>query len=95
MGCHSLLQGIFPTKGSHPSLLRLLHHRQILYCLAHTSYSINICSVGEWKFLAALLTLGHSRPDEPGTCGWVQPDVHAHVASLPELCFHFVTDLRF
>ena len=25
VGCHALLQGIFPTQGSNPSLLRLLH----------------------------------------------------------------------
>ena len=25
MGCHFLLQGIFPTQGSNPCLLRLLH----------------------------------------------------------------------
>ena len=25
VGCHTLLQGIFPTQGSNPSLLRLLH----------------------------------------------------------------------
>ena len=25
MGCHFLLLGVFPTQGSHPSLLRLLH----------------------------------------------------------------------
>ena len=25
MGCHALLQGIFPTQGSNPSLLCLLH----------------------------------------------------------------------
>ena len=31
-GCHSLLQGIFPTKGLN---LGLLHCRQILYCLSH------------------------------------------------------------
>ena len=30
VGCHSLLQGIFPTQGSNPDLL---HCRQILYCL--------------------------------------------------------------
>ena len=30
VGCHSLLQGIFSTHGSNPSLL---HHRQILYHL--------------------------------------------------------------
>ena len=30
-GLHALLQGIFPTKGLNPHLLRLLHGRQILY----------------------------------------------------------------
>ena len=34
VGCHGLLQGIFPTQGSNPRLLRLLHCRQILYCWA-------------------------------------------------------------
>ena len=33
MGCHFLLQGIFPTQGSNPHLLCLLHCRQILYHL--------------------------------------------------------------
>ena len=32
MGCHALLQGIFPTQGSN---LGLLHCRQILYHLSH------------------------------------------------------------
>ena len=32
VGCHALLQGIFPTQGSN---LRLLHCRQILYCLSY------------------------------------------------------------
>ena len=32
VGCHSLLQGIFPTQGSNPGLLRC---RQTLYCLSH------------------------------------------------------------
>ena len=32
VGCHALLQGIFPTQGSNPSLL---HCRQILYQLSH------------------------------------------------------------
>ena len=32
MGCHFLLQGIFPTQGSNPDLL---HCRQILYLLSH------------------------------------------------------------
>ena len=32
MGCHSLLQEIFPTQGSNSGLL---HCRQILYCLSY------------------------------------------------------------
>ena len=32
VGCHSLLQGIFPTQGSN---LGFLHCRQTLYCLSH------------------------------------------------------------
>ena len=32
MGCHALLQGIFPTQGSNP---RLPHWRRILYHLSH------------------------------------------------------------
>ena len=31
VGCYFLLQGIFPTQGSNPCLLYLLHCRQILY----------------------------------------------------------------
>ena len=32
VGCHALLQGIFPTQGSNPGLL---YHRWTLYCLSH------------------------------------------------------------
>ena len=31
VGCHFLLQGIFPTQASNPHLLHLLHWRQIRY----------------------------------------------------------------
>ena len=31
VGCHALLQGIFLTQESNPSVLRLLHFRLILY----------------------------------------------------------------
>ena len=34
-GCHFLLQGIFPTQISNPSLLCLLHCRRILYLLSY------------------------------------------------------------
>ena len=35
VGCHALLQGIFPTQGSNPYLLYLLHCRRVLYPLGH------------------------------------------------------------
>ena len=35
MGCHFLLQGIFPTQGSNLHLLQLLHCRWILYHQGH------------------------------------------------------------
>ena len=35
VGCHALLQGIFPTQGSNLHLLCLLRCRQILYLLSH------------------------------------------------------------
>ena len=34
VGCHALLQGMFPTVGSNPLLLCLLHCRPVLYCWA-------------------------------------------------------------
>ena len=34
VGCHALLQGIFPTQGSKPGLPSC---RRILYCLSHHS----------------------------------------------------------
>ena len=35
VGCHALLQGSFPTQGSNPRLLQLLHCRQILLPLSY------------------------------------------------------------
>ena len=32
VGCHALLQGIFPTQGLNPGLC---HWKQIVYCLSH------------------------------------------------------------
>ena len=35
VGCHALLQGIFPTEGSNPPHLCLVHCRWLLYLLSH------------------------------------------------------------
>ena len=39
VGCHFLLQGIFPTQGLNLHLLCLLHSRQSLYLLSHQGSS--------------------------------------------------------
>ena len=43
VGCHALLQGIFPTQGSNPGLL---HCRQLLYHLSH-----------HWIYILSILLL--------------------------------------
>ena len=40
VGCHALLQGIFPTQGLNPGLF---HCRQILYCLSHQGSPMCVC----------------------------------------------------
>ena len=40
VGCHSFLQGIFPTQGSN---LGLSHHRQVLYHLSHQGSPAPLC----------------------------------------------------
>ena len=47
VGCHFLLQGIFPTQESNLSLLSLLHCRWILYCQVN---DINLFSFDEKGF---------------------------------------------
>ena len=45
VGCHALLRGIFPTKGSNPGLL---HCGQIHYCLSHQgSHLYTLRGVGD------------------------------------------------
>ena len=46
MGCHFLLQGIFPTQGSNPGLP---HYRQTLCCLSHQALPRNIKSLKKKK----------------------------------------------
>ena len=38
VGCHALLQGIFPTQGLNPCLLCLLHWQEVLYHLCHLGW---------------------------------------------------------
>ena len=43
VGCHFLLQRIFPIQGSNPHLLCLLHCRRVLYQLSHRGSPQNLC----------------------------------------------------
>ena len=43
VGCHALFQGIFPTQGSNPCFLYLLHCRQILHPLSHLGSPVSPC----------------------------------------------------
>ena len=49
MGCHFLLQGIFPTQGLNPGLL---HCRQTLYRLSHqgSPHLSRVCVKKAWSF---------------------------------------------
>ena len=48
--CHFLCQGIFPTQGSNPSLMRLLNLRQILYHWASEDSCLeNPMDRGTWQ----------------------------------------------
>ena len=57
VGCHALLQGIFPTQGSNPGLPCC---RQILYHLSHQGSP----RIREW--VAYLFSRGSLRPHIPG-----------------------------
>ena len=70
MGCHFLLQRIFPTQGLN---LGLLHCRQTLYHLSHKQVHINpskslvtlYISICTLCFLVSLLQEGEQKPDVP------------------------------
>ena len=55
VGCHALLQGIFPTQGSNPGLL---HCRQILYWLCHQGTLNELMN----RWIRASLSMEFSRP---------------------------------
>ena len=68
VGCHFLLQGIFPTQGSNPGLL---HCRQMLYHLSHQGRLWRLMEVSSHRLdwlLTQLLVLLPSM--ENGGWGW-------------------------
>ena len=57
MGCHFLLQGIFPTQGSNPGFL---HCKQMLYSLGHQGNLLEYLT--HLKYLSHYLKDSHSDP---------------------------------
>ena len=76
VGCHALLQGIFPTQGLNPGLL---HCRQILYCLnqqgsptVDRSWKTNLITFVSQNLLTALILGSQGLPAEaPNTGRWM------------------------
>ena len=61
MGCHVLLQGIFPTPGQNPHLLCLLRRRQALHHRCHLGSSLHLLATGmHTKLLGS--SLGNGLP---------------------------------
>ena len=55
VGCHLLLQGMFPTQGMHPHFLCLLHCRRVLYHYTAWEALPSPLTVGVVLFLSASL----------------------------------------
>ena len=68
MGCHFLLQGIFPAQGSNPGLL---HCRQTLYGLSHQGSPLAGEGNGgtDWESSIVICTLGICAQWCPTLCG--------------------------
>ena len=78
VGCHSFLQGVFPTQGVN---LGLLHCRQILYCLSQQG-SANVNSVFKTSKKNLYFEMAGVYARRPG------PAFHHHWANKPILKAH-------
>ena len=59
VGCHFLLQGIFPTQGSNPYLLSLQHNRRIVYPLSHLEKIDQIIPIVLYESVTTPVLLTH------------------------------------
>ena len=82
MGGHSLLQGIFPTWGSNPPLLHLLHWRQILYLLGERATLVNKTPLPVPQLSQFVHTKMHKKTLE----SWIFPHIQNY--SAPRFTYH-------
>ena len=60
VGCHALLQGIFPTQGLNLRLLHLCHWQAVPYTRLHCGLRCRVISVLECQLLHGLTNTRHS-----------------------------------
>ena len=65
VGCHALLQGIFPTQGSNPHFLRLLHWQASSLPLAPPGEQMNVVVYYTESLRQSLAQSDHSIGDSP------------------------------
>ena len=103
-GCHNLLPGIFPSRGSNPGLLHLLHRRWVLYPLNHQGSPaqgrLNTkLRPGSWDLqcpedhmLFRPCSFRHLQPQHPsshrGRQGRAWPNLASTGAQLARRCLH-------
>ena len=71
VGCHALLQGIFPTPGSNPGFL---HCRQVLYHLSHQGSPVTfkgLTNVNTGGFLDGTSGKKKTYLANAGNAGWI------------------------
>ena len=84
MGCHFLLQGIFPTQGSYQHLLQLLHCRQILYHWATGEApvmvlsKVNICLNQEMPYESTHVHLLRLKYTSQDSLASLCPPIHSY-----------------
>ena len=84
MGCHFLLQGIFPLQGSNPRLQCLLHWQADSLLLSHLGSSISSVQFSRSVVSDSL------RPHEPRSTPGLP--VHHHLPEFTQTHFHQVSD---
>ena len=87
VGCHALLQGIFPTQELNPSLLHLPHCTWILYPLSHLGSPISAISSVQFSHSVMSDSLllhepQHARPPYPPCQASLPPSLHPNPCPL-------------
>ena len=68
LGCHALLQGIFPSQGLNPGLS---HCRQILYCLSHQGSPYRCPNIYEESYKTLVKEIKELNKWRDPPCLWI------------------------